>query len=112
MANELKCIMEAGHYKFAVSGRGECLKLELAFKPSTKLPLEAKQKAEAVTTTEDAGGEAERHVTDEEMLEDKQANMVTWGTEQIVDFVHKLGFLDAEMEANLVHKFQHLNEVS
>lgn len=37
--------------------------------------------------------------------------MEQWGSEQITDFVRKLGFVESKKDEKLIHLFLHLNEV-
>jgi hypothetical protein len=91
MEKELKNIIETGIYTFELASRAcggkSCILLE--YTPSSK-PVAVESSSVTQMATQ----------------------MERWGSEQINDFVLKLGFLDAQGEGGYqIKRFLHVNEV-
>ncbi len=117
MSSELTCIMKTGLFKFTLSegtGRSQSLKLVLQYEPSTS------RRKGSFLRQDSAPPAGEQSEVPAGALSEE------WGMDQISDFGHQLGFLDArKKEGNQVGKreeeeddeekrvqhFQHLNEV-
>ena len=98
MAKELDCIITTGNYLFQTSDTsGSGAQLILEYSPSL-----SHQSPPTLSPTQPSNQE------DSEMV----VNMQHWNSEQINDFVRKLGFLDTEKEGgNKIKHFLHINEV-
>ena len=114
VSNELKCIMATGCYKFRMAPeRSRPIRLVLEYEPSSTTgslrgrPIFLRQTS---ASTEFIFGDEGMEVSQPISPEATQPEV--WVTDQINDFVHKLGFFDAkEDEEERVHNFQQLNQV-
>lgn len=97
VANELDCIITTGKYLFYTPDPSNSMtELILEYNPSPSC------RSHPLSTSQHAS------------LEDLESavNMQRWNSEQIRDFVRKLGFLDTEKEGgNKIKHFLHVNEV-
>lgn len=106
MAECLKCIINTGYFNFVRSSgaSGVHSKITLCYTPlsGNAVPHQRPVKDECnLQSSDDINGMAEAGI-----------QMEMWNSEQISDFVLKLGFLDAKGENDThIKKFLHINEV-
>ena len=108
VSKELDCIITTGFYFFQTSNSIPELTLEYSpsrsHQSSQSLPLPLSQPSNHVVLHQESqsGPEAEVNIQRSEQ----------WNSEQIDDFVRKLGFLDTEKEdGDKIRHFLHINEV-
>lgn len=143
VANELDCIISTGYYIFTLSqdsSGGMSAQIMLEYKPSTSSPqtqphshsssgtpshgFSSSSEHQPLSFEEAAAIPPERTLprillrTESQQLGheigQKLSNMERWNTEQIGDFVRKLGFLDKEKDregGDKIKHFLHVNEV-
>ena len=118
MAKELDCILTTGYYLFNTTSIVAELMLEYnpsIFHQSTPPPLPSSQPS----TLEDPKALPLHMQTLQQELQSgherettQTVNVQHWNSEQISDFVRKLGFLDTENEGgDKIKHFLHINEV-
>ena len=113
MAKELGSIIKTGSYFFHISSSVAKLVLEyIPFVPSSNPSCSLKDPGEVPHQTQRTTLQLETD-TKHENEETLAVNVQHWNSEQIDDFVHKLGLLDMEKEGedNKIKHFLHINEV-
>ena len=122
VANELECIITTGYYIFTFSqdnAGSSSAQIMLKYKPSTlpcysqsSLPL-AKRSLSSKNGDVSPDTVQTSAIYEESCDEtDLRPNVECWNTEQISDFVRKLGFLDKEKDkVEGIRQFLHINEV-
>jgi len=110
VSHELDCIFKTGcyHYVFSSHGGRNTIRmyLELQATSAVKRPREST----SGLSLDEVEQEAE-HVPQQEETE-MLGIMEQWGSEQITDFVRKLGFVESKKDEKLIHLFLHLNETA
>ena len=116
VSHVLDCIFKTGCYHYVSSshrGRNTIqMYLEYQAASAVKRPHQVFQQEN--TSSELPLGEVEQ-VT-EHVLKQQETNMQVimekWGSEQITDFVRKLGVMESRKDEEQIHLFLHLNEVT
>ena len=113
VSHDLKCIFKTGYYHFVSTtsdGRNSIqLRLDYQVESATK------RQPRVVQQDSTSAGLVLDHKVEDPSQPDKMETLQTvlerWGSEQITDFVRKLGFVESNDDEEQIHHFLILNEV-
>ena len=110
VAHQLDVILDTGYYSFKLNIDGE-VQMTLEYTPSASHPSRMEEGTDGRATAQATGSwtiTSQLSGTTEKTPKHDQ-----WNSEQIGDFVRKLGFMDTEKEGGeKIKRFKHINSVS
>lgn len=113
VTHELDCIFKTGcyHYVFSSHDGRNTIRMYLKYLATSAAKRPPRQESISSGLSLDEVEQDTEHVPRQE---EKEAQVVVeqWGSEQITDFVRKLGFMESKKNEEQIHFFLQVNEVS
>ena len=111
VSHELDCIFKTGCYRYVLSSHGgrNTIQMSLEYQAASTAKKPPEVFRQESTSSGLSFDEDMEHVSQQE---ETGIIMEKWGSEQITDFVRKLGFVESTKDEEQIHFFLHLNEVA
>ena len=115
VSHDLECIFKTGRYHFVLptSDGINSIQLHLEYQAASAIKRQPQAQQES-TTPAPMLNDVKLETKDSSQLQKTEAPQTVlekWGSEQIADFVRRLGFVESKEDEKRIHDFLLLNEV-
>ena len=113
VSHDLKCIFKTGYYHFmsTTSDGRNSIQLRLDYQAESAMKRQPRVLRQGSTSAELMLDEVKPEVEVPSQPDKTETLLEQWGSEQITDFVRKLGFVESKEDEEQIHYFLVLNEV-